>query len=213
MVVRYKNLYFLGFPGYRVGDDGSVWSRMSHRGRGTGLGSTSCIRGTWRRLSLNNLINGRVPITLHSKGYVKTFFVHRLVLMAFVGPCPEGMEACHFPDRDPTNNRLDNLRWGTHLENVSHKIVHGTNVGNRGNCRGELQGSSKLTDSIVLKIRRLFASGRYTQVELASRFGVRQGIISGIVRGVAWTHVGGPLVTVGRGGNRKSRSSKIRGVT
>src|SRR3970282_914182 len=38
--------------------------------------------------------------------------VHRLVLAAFVGPCPIGMEGCH-DDGAPTNTRLRNLRWDT----------------------------------------------------------------------------------------------------
>src|SRR5262249_38162258 len=37
--------------------------------------------------------------------------VHRLVLEAFVGPCPAGMESLHI-DSNSHNPRLDNLRWG-----------------------------------------------------------------------------------------------------
>lgn len=55
----------------------------------------------------------------------QTLYVHRLVLEAFVGPCPEGMEGCHI-DGDGTNNRLDNLRWDTHVGNVKDSIRHGT---------------------------------------------------------------------------------------
>jgi hypothetical protein len=51
--------------------------------------------------------------------------VHRLVLEAFVGPCPEGMVGCH-NDGDPLNNRLDNLRWDTPSNNERDKWVHGT---------------------------------------------------------------------------------------
>jgi hypothetical protein len=54
-----------------------------------------------------------------------TAYVHRLVLKAFVGPCPEGMEGCHW-DGDACNNKLDNLRWATHAENVEDSIRHGT---------------------------------------------------------------------------------------
>lgn len=39
-------------------------------------------------------------------------YVHRLVLEAFVGPCPPGMEACHW-NGIPGDNRLHNLRWDT----------------------------------------------------------------------------------------------------
>lgn len=50
--------------------------------------------------------------------------VHRLVLMAFVGPCPGGMEACH-NNGDPTDNRLVNLRYDTKSENRRDIISHG----------------------------------------------------------------------------------------
>lgn len=50
--------------------------------------------------------------------------VHRLVLQAFVGPCPDGMEACHWDD-DHTNNRLDNLRWDTRVNNYRDRERNG----------------------------------------------------------------------------------------
>lgn len=49
---------------------------------------------------------------------------HRAVLLAFVGPCPEGFEACH-NDGDATNNRPENLRWDTHLSNNQDRKRHG----------------------------------------------------------------------------------------
>ena len=47
--------------------------------------------------------------------------VHCLVLEAFVGPRPSGMQACHAPDDDPTNNHLDNLRWDTASGNAQDR--------------------------------------------------------------------------------------------
>lgn len=45
------------------------------------------------------------------------FFVHVLVAEAFIGTKPQGMEVCH-NDNDPTNNRVENLRYGTRSSNV-----------------------------------------------------------------------------------------------
>jgi hypothetical protein len=59
-------------------------------------------------------------------GVENHFYIHRLVLEAFIGPCPEGMEACHFPDKDSGNNRLSNLRWDTHQRNMSDREKHGS---------------------------------------------------------------------------------------
>ena len=51
--------------------------------------------------------------------------VHQLVLLAFVGPRPKGMEALH-GDGNKANNRLDNLRYGTRSENQLDRRNHGT---------------------------------------------------------------------------------------
>lgn len=51
--------------------------------------------------------------------------VHRLVLLAFVGPCPEGMETRHL-DGVRSHNWKDNLCYGTPLENAKDKKTHGT---------------------------------------------------------------------------------------
>ena len=42
--------------------------------------------------------------------------VHQLVMLAFVGPCPAGMEVDHL-DCDPSNNQLSNLQYLTPEEN------------------------------------------------------------------------------------------------
>lgn len=51
--------------------------------------------------------------------------VHKLVLLAFVGPPPKGYECLH-GNGDPSDNRLENLRWGTRGENIRDAIRHGT---------------------------------------------------------------------------------------
>ena len=58
----------------------------------------------------------------------KLALVHRLVLEAFVGSCPEGMEARHYPDRNPANNCVENLSWATHQINCQDRDEHGTSM-------------------------------------------------------------------------------------
>lgn len=60
-------------------------------------------------------------IVIKVSGRRTIVLVHRLVLETFVGPCPIGMECAHYPDKDPRNNRLDNLRWASHSENERDK--------------------------------------------------------------------------------------------
>ena len=84
-------------------------------------------RGRVRKLYTHP--RGHLIVTLcASDGSRKIAKVHRLVLEAFVGPNPPGLECCH-NNGDPSDNRVENLRWGTHRENMRDKIKHGTNWG------------------------------------------------------------------------------------
>lgn len=60
---------------------------------------------------------GYRKVILWHNGRTEHIYVHRLVLTAFVGPCPEGMEACH-GNAVRDDNRLENLRWDTGSENI-----------------------------------------------------------------------------------------------
>ena len=65
----------------------------------------------------------------------RTAMIHRLVLMAFVGMCPEGYQANHL-DGDKGNNRVENLEWVTPSENMRHSYA----IGIRKAMRGALNG-------------------------------------------------------------------------
>lgn len=52
--------------------------------------------------------------------------VHRLVLLAFVGPPPPGKPLARHLDGDPQNNSITNLVWGDNSENQIDRIRHGT---------------------------------------------------------------------------------------
>lgn len=69
--------------------------------------------------------DGYCRVHLGVSGEKKSYSVHRMVLMAFVGPCPDGHEGCH-NNGISHDNRLENLRWGTKEENAKDRIKHGT---------------------------------------------------------------------------------------
>lgn len=164
-----------GWPGYRVGDDGSVWSCRTHRGN---LGAT------WHRLSVRPNSRGYVTVGLWLGGRSKRVHVARLVLEAFVGPAPEGHESAHWPNNDPSDNRLANLRWATHADNMDDKIKAGTCV------RGEAHGGARLTAEIVREIRAECAVGpRGTARALARKYDVTEAAVSLIVKRRKWAHV------------------------
>lgn len=119
----------------------------------------------------------------------KQYLVHRLVLLAFVGPCPEGQQGNH-KNGTKTDNRLDNLEWVTPRDNQLHKHAVLGYPHQRPEPRfGERHPHSKLTDDKVREIRRLAAEGTLLQREIAELFGVKQNVVSRIVRRVAWPHV------------------------
>jgi len=57
------------------------------------------------------LSDGRPTVSLYKEGTRTTFLVGRLVLAAWVGPCPDEFE-CYNHDGDCTNTSLSNLYWG-----------------------------------------------------------------------------------------------------
>ena len=90
-------------------------------------------RGKWpagRLMRGSPNSSGRIQVQLTNGHSRKLLQVHRLVLEAFVGPCPPGMEACHWDD-DPLNNRLDNLRWGSRSENMYDRVRNGRDHNSR----------------------------------------------------------------------------------
>lgn len=175
MPVRYKSLEFLGFPDYRVGVDGSVWTRKVERSpRKT---------GNWRKMILNSSRRGYLAIRLCHQGCKAIYLVHRLVLLAFVGPCPEGMQARHYPDRTRSNNNLNNLSWSTQEVNQGDRIEHNTD------SRGEKSGKAKLNNQSVREIRRLAATGRYSSRGLGRMFNVGVDCIISVIAGRTWNHL------------------------
>jgi len=178
----FRTLDFLGFPGYRVGDDGSVWTRLERRNRVTAgvryTQGTYWVPGdTWRKLKLKTDKNGYHRVSLRSQ----SFLVHRLVILAFIGPCPDGMECCHWNDI-PSDNQIANLRWATHEDNGKDSIRNGKAP------KGEFHWKAKVTEQDVLAIRTEREAGDTYEV-IAKRHGIGRQAVSKIARGLRWKHV------------------------
>ncbi len=167
----------VGYEGYAVGDDGSVWSRHKW-----GFGAPG-LTDKWRKMRPVPMGKRRVPvITLVGPGGRKLLYVHRLVLEAFVGRCPEGLECCH-GDGDTSNNRLSNLRWDTTKANMADRTRHGRTV------RGSTSVLAKLNEQQIREIRNKYVRGKYGYRTLALEYGVCQTLIRKIIDREIWTHV------------------------
>jgi len=127
-------------------------------------------------------------VQLYQNGHGEHRVIHQLVLEAFVGMRPEGKEANH-KNLNRLDNRLENLEWISHSENLDHARQNGHWP------IGERHGSAKLTEDNVREIRRLHRlkdrryGSPYTAGRLAKRFGVTQKAVWHIVNGTTWTHV------------------------
>lgn len=103
---------------YLVSDWGRVWSldRIDAAGRRW--------RGRILRPQRTNDL-GHLSVPLSRDSTTRQFLVHRLVMAAFAGACPEGQEVRHW-DGNPANNRLSNLLYGTRQENMRDVLRYGT---------------------------------------------------------------------------------------
>lgn len=79
---------------------------------------------TNKLMKLSKICNGHYfTVGLSKGGKQKHFYIHRLVLLVFIGECPDGCQACH-NDGNSLNNKLENLRWDTCFSNAMDRSNH-----------------------------------------------------------------------------------------
>lgn len=130
---------------------------------------------------------GYKHVSLRCNNRSKTAVVHRLVLEAFAGPCPDGMEACH-NNGVKTDNRLENLRWDTRSANQLDKKIHGR----ENHIYGEAHYSAKLNKKKVRVIKWCCLLG-ISPTTLSKYFGVSPTCITKVRDNKSWRHVPNPI--------------------
>jgi hypothetical protein len=175
-LVAFRPLAIPGACGYLAASEGIIWSA---KGRGYRRGRPF---RDWQPLNPSINQDGYPRVVISIRGKSRQWFVHRLVLEAFVGPCPPGMESCHINGRSD-DDRLCNLRWGTPLENAEDKRRHGTNL------HGESSPAAKATERQVVHVCELLQAG-FTPWQVARQAGVGLNIVYGVRSRRYWTHVG-----------------------
>lgn len=160
-----------GFRGYQASNCGRIRSCRPINGIGG-------LKDSYRILILP-VSKEYYRIGLRKNGEQIKMFVHRLVLEAFVGPCPKGMEARHL-DGNGRNNYISNLVWGTPIENRHDRIRHGTHN------RGEKHGMATLTISQVKEIKGLLKEGKLYERQIGEMFGVSRDVVSKIKQRENW---------------------------
>jgi hypothetical protein len=154
---------------YLVSDQGKI--KTLHK-------STVCNPGDC--LKPGKISGGYLGVALSRNNVKSSHKVHRLVLEAFVGPCPSGHQ-CHHINGDKTDNRLENLEWVTPLYNIRNSPQPNT-------PRGSKCHFSKLVEREVEEINTMLVNG-WTHKSIAKKYNVARSTISRINQGTTWSHV------------------------
>jgi len=127
-----------GWP-YKVSDKGRVMRYVGAKG-------TSICKILYQHTMPKGYKQVSLCRTIEYKQHqVKTFLVHKLMTLAFLGPTPEGYETNH-KNFDKSDNRLENLEFVTKSENFKHALLH-------------KKKKDSLIPQKVLKIKRLLRFG------------------------------------------------------
>ena len=75
---------------------------------------------TGKKLNPTKDTTGYMRVGLYSNGVKTHFSVHRLIALAYI-PNPENKPCIDHINRIRDDNRIENLRWATRLENMQNK--------------------------------------------------------------------------------------------
>ena len=154
-----------------------VWVRISSAPdyQVTNLGrvrrrETGVVLKPWKHAS------GHLYLKLAVGGRKKSFQIHRLVAIAFIGDPPTPRHEVRHLDGNPLNNSLGNLAWGTRMDNMIDLV--------RTNDK---MPRSTTTFEIANEIRRRFTGKRGEQKLLATEYGLGRDVVCRLLSGRTYT--------------------------
>ena len=165
----------VGFDGYEVSNLGNVRCWNCQNGKGG--------RVEVPRMLTPNKFVGKNYYRVGMMGKSKR--VHRLVAEAFLGPQPTPKHVVMHLDDNGLNNRVDNLKWGTHKENMEDMRLKSRQA------KGEKIDNSKITESQAKQIKSMLKEDkRFGRLRRISRaLGVSYGVVTQIEYGRTWRHI------------------------
>lgn len=139
-----------------------------------------------RLLKLSFQSKGYLTVVLQKDAKRKMVLVHRLVAEHFILNIYNKPQVNHI-NGIKTNNRVENLEWVSHRENLDHAINNDLTL------KGEKNKKSKLKDVDVIEIHSLLQKGTTTK-ELSETYNVSYSTIDGIRTNKYWKHLNLPKI-------------------
>lgn len=140
-----------------------------------------------KNLSQKTKKNGYMEVSLYIEPQIcKMMYVHRAVVMAFVGAIPNGKAVNHINGLK-SDNRLENLEVVSYSDNTKHAIA--TNlITFKPVFKGDSHGMAKLSEDAVLEIRKMYSEG-VPPKELSEKFKTPKSTICKIIYRQTWKHI------------------------
>jgi hypothetical protein len=159
-----------GYPHYEAGSNGAIRTYYVWHSKTRRVAATPRVV----RPHFNKRLGYYMVPVIRGDGKYTNQYVHVLVALAFHGLPPKGQEVRH-DNGVKTNNRSDNLIYGTRLDNNRDKLRHGKQP------RGSRHHWAKLSHRQLMSIFQMRGRGRLQQ-EIADRLGVSQGYVSHVLK-------------------------------
>lgn len=120
--------------------------------------------------------NGDYQVNLYDKKTKRCYaqVIHRMVAETFI-PNPANFDLVLHKDDDKSNNRIENLEWGTQSE----RAINAVRKNNMYKASGELSNLVKYSDKTIHKICKMIQDG-YLNSEISKEVGVSNSYISSI---------------------------------
>lgn len=124
---------------------------------------------------------GYYEVSIRIAGEKRSFRVNRLVAKAFIEN-PENKPFVNHMNGNKLDNRVENLEWVTHKENMSHAKIHGLIL------RGDRNPRASLKEAQVEEICKLIEMG-YRNNDIAKSVSTTPANVAAIRAGSCWEHI------------------------